>query len=135
MTRFESNDTPANETIQLGMLTPQLKLEMQYVLQQRHDDRRGKLTPTVVARVVRLLIDTATTSLLDFDADEWRQRSAVLLNDTRSRGLLLYAHSTVLDLAEAGGWKPNTRATSGGCTGSAMKATTHCGSTAFHNPG
>ncbi len=103
--RFESNDTPANETIQLGMLTPQLKLEMQYVLQQRHDDRRGKLTPAVVARVVRLLIDTATTSLLDFDADQWRQRSAVLLNDTRSRGLLLYAHLTMLDLAEAGGWE------------------------------
>ena len=103
--RFESNDTPANETIQLGILTPQLKLEMQYALQQRHDDRRGKLTPTVVARVVRLLIDTATTSLLDLDADQWRERSAVMLNDTRSRGLLLYAHSTVLDLAEAGGWE------------------------------
>jgi integrase len=103
--RFESNDTPANETIQLGALLPQLKLEMQFVLQQRHDDRRGKLTPTVVARVVRLLGETGATSLLDHDADGWRERAAVLLNDTRSRGLLLYAHATVMDLAEAGGWE------------------------------
>ncbi|MCT6733813.1 tyrosine-type recombinase/integrase [Rhodococcus qingshengii] len=103
--RFESNETPANEMIQLGMLPPQLKLEMQYVLQQRHTERRGKLTPTVVARVVRLLVAASVTSLLDHDTNQWRERSAVLLSDTRSRGLLLYAHATVSDLAEAGGWE------------------------------
>lgn len=103
--RFESNGTPANETIQLGALTPQLKLEMQYVLQQRHDDRRGTLTPAVVARVVRLLAAVSATSLLDHDAHAWRERATETLADTRSRGLLLAAHATVLDLAEAGGWE------------------------------
>ena len=39
---------PADEIIRLDLLGPQLKLEMQYVLQRRHDERHGKLTPAVV---------------------------------------------------------------------------------------
>ena len=39
---------PASEIIRLDLLAPQLRLEMQYVLQRRHDDRQGKLTPAVV---------------------------------------------------------------------------------------
>lgn len=103
--RFESDETPANETIRLAALAPQLKLEMQYALQQRHDERRGRTTPTIVAAVVRLLLAAGVTSLLDLDTDEWRKRSALLVSDTRSKGLLLYAHAAVLDLAEADGWE------------------------------
>ena len=37
-------ETPlASEMIRFDWLMPQLKLEMQYVLQRRHDDRQGKL--------------------------------------------------------------------------------------------
>lgn len=89
----------------LGSLTPQLKLEMQYVLQHRRDERLGKLAPTNVARVVRPLAQAGVGSLLDHDEDTWREHSTSLRTDTRSRGLLIYAHRTIMDLAEAGGWE------------------------------
>jgi hypothetical protein len=53
--RFTASAPTADETIRLDQLDAQVKLEMQYVLQTRHDERRGKLTPGVVMRVVRLL--------------------------------------------------------------------------------
>lgn len=107
--RFASTPTPANETIRLQALSAQLKLEMQYVLQHRCDQRHGTLTPTVVTRVARLLVDSGATSLLDHDEPEWIRRGAAMANDTRAKGFLLYAHRTVLDLAEAGGWEAEYR--------------------------
>ena len=85
-------ETPlASEVIRLDRLAPQLKLEMQYVLQRRHDDRQGKLTPDVVMRVVRALVDADVGSLLDHDEDAWHERTRLPINDTRSRGFLGYA--------------------------------------------
>ena len=95
----------ASEVIRLDRLTPQLKLEMQYVLQRRHDERQGKLTPDVVMRVVRMLADADAASLLDHDEDAWGERIKLLINDTRARGLFGYAYRAVADLAEAGGWE------------------------------
>lgn len=40
---------------------------------------------------------------LDYEEDTWLRRRVV--NDTRSRALLLYARRAVADLAEAGGWE------------------------------
>jgi hypothetical protein len=48
--RFTESSLTADETIDLGLLGGQLRLEMQYVLQTRHDERRGKVTPGVVMR-------------------------------------------------------------------------------------
>jgi hypothetical protein len=96
---------PADESVRLDQLTPQLRLEIQYTLQQRRDKRAGKLTPTVVARVVRLLAASSATPLLDHDEDAWLARADGIVNDTRSRALLLYAQRTVADLAESGGWE------------------------------
>ena len=99
-------ETPlASEMIRLDRLTPQLKLEMQYVLQRRHDDRQGKLTPDVVMRVVRALADANVSSLLDHDEDTWHERIRWGRQDTRARGLFGYAYRAVADLAEAGGWE------------------------------
>lgn len=53
--RFAAETPLASEQIRLDRLTGQLKLELQYVLQRRHDDRQGKLTPDVVMRVVKAL--------------------------------------------------------------------------------
>jgi hypothetical protein len=78
---------------------------MQYVLQARHDECRGKVTPDVVMRVVRFLADSPVTSLTDHDEDIWRQHGRSALNDSRSRGFLGYAYRKVADLAEAGGWE------------------------------
>ncbi len=75
---------------------------MQYALQCRHDQRRGKVTPTIVGRVVRLLVAAEVSSLLDHDETGWRQRSGQL--DSNARGLLMFAHRILADLAEGDGW-------------------------------
>ncbi|ART74434.1 integrase (plasmid) [Mycobacterium dioxanotrophicus] len=99
---FVPTGLPANETIRLGTLAPALRLEMQYALQCRHDQRRGKVTPTIVGRVVRLLVAAEVSSLLDHDEAGWRQLSGQL--DSNARGLLMFAHRVVADLAEDDGW-------------------------------
>jgi integrase len=96
---------PADQSIQLGSLPPQLRLEMQYTLQQRRDQRVGKLQPIVVTRVVRLLASSAATSLLDHNEDTWLDIAKGTVNDSLGRALLLYARRAVADLAETGGWE------------------------------
>ncbi len=103
--RFAAETPLASEVIRLDRLTGQLKLEMQYVLQRRHDDRQGKLTPDVVMRVVRALAAADVGSLLDHDEDAWQERTRLKINDTRSRGFLGYASRVIADLAEADGWE------------------------------
>jgi integrase len=103
--RFTESSPTADETIHLGQLGGQLRLEMQYVLQSRHDERRGKVTPGVVMRVVRLLTDMPLTSMTDYDEHTWHQHGRSAVRDSRTRGFLSYAYRTVADLAEAGGWE------------------------------
>jgi hypothetical protein len=104
--RFEPGwVVPADESIQLGGLPPQLQLEIQYTLQQRRDRRVGKLQPSVVARVVRLLAGSSASSLLDHDEDTWLAIADGTANDSLGRALLLYARRAVADLAETGGWE------------------------------
>src|SRR4029077_2436324 len=99
-------ETPlASEMIQLDRLGPQLKLELQYVLQRRHDDRQGKLPPDGVMRVARALAAATVDSLLDHDEEAWQERTRLTINDTHSRGFLGYACRGIADLAEAGGWE------------------------------
>ena len=121
--------------IRLDLLAPQLKLEMQYVLQRRHDERRGKLAPHVVNRVVRLLASGPVTSLLDNDEDTWRDRGR------RSQRQLSRVACSATPTGASPTWprpaagKPNTRAMSGGCAASASTATAPCGSTGFPSRG
>ncbi len=102
---FAAEKPLASETIRLDRLAPQLKLELQYVLQHRHDDRQGKLTPDVVMRAVRALVDADVGSLLDHDEDVWHDRTRLPTSDSCSRGFLGYAARVIADLAEAGGWE------------------------------
>ena len=81
--RFAETRHLASEVIRLDRLNPQLKLEIQYVLQRRHDERQGKLTPHVVMRVVRTLAEADVASLLDHDEDAWNERIPLLINDNR----------------------------------------------------
>jgi len=96
---------PADQCIQLGQLPPQLRLELQYTLQQRRDRRVGKLAPSVVTRVVRLLAASSVTSLLDHNEGTWLTIADGTVNDSLGRALLLYARRAVADLAETGGWE------------------------------
>ena len=104
--RFEPGwIVPADGLIELGSLPPQLRLEIQYILQQRRDRRVGKLQPGVVTRVVRLLAGSSATSLLDHDEGTWLKIADGTVNDSLGRALLLYARRAVADLAETGGWE------------------------------
>lgn len=101
--------------IRLDRLTGQLKLELQYVLQRRHDDRQGKLTPDVVLRAVRALIDGAwarcSTTTKTTGTSELGCRSTTLAAAAFSATPAGWSPAW---LKPAGG-KPSTRAMSGGC--------------------
>src|SRR5260370_1424270 len=88
--------------IRLDGLPAQLKLEMQYALQRRHDERAAKAPPIVVMTAVRFLAASGASSLLDRTEQEWRDQ----LGRPRSKAaaLLAWFRRQVADLAEGTGW-------------------------------
>jgi integrase len=87
----------------LSMLPRQLRLELQYALQCRADDRTVKVNPVVLRALVRYLATSGASSLLDRSEQEWRDDPpAVSVKLTVA--LLAYAHRTVTTLAEGEGW-------------------------------
>ena len=92
---------PGHERIRFAGLPAHLKLEMQYALQCRHDERAGKAVPGVVMMVVRFLAASGASSLLERTEQEWRA-------DFGKRGtavaLLAWSRRQVADLAADGGW-------------------------------
>jgi len=95
-----------DQIVRLDRLGPQLRLEVQYALQCRHDERTTKVSPAVVMRLVRFLATTSFSSLLDpkDDADESQVRRAEP-KEPSTRALLAYARRRVEDLADADGWE------------------------------
>ena len=90
------------QTIRLDGLPAHLKLEMQYALQRRHDERTAKAPPAVVMAAVRFLAASGASSLLDHTGQEWRDQ----LGATRAKAaaLLAWFRGQVADLAEGTGW-------------------------------
>jgi integrase len=106
VTRFATVEITEEEIIRLSGLGAQLKLEIQYALQCRHDQRGTKTLPAVVMALVRALVASNATSLLERTEDEWRtQIGRPAPKDSNLRALLIYARRRVEDLAEAGGWE------------------------------
>jgi integrase len=102
---FDTIALPTDEAIGLGQLGTQLRLELQYALQCRHDDRTSKMSPAVVNRLVRFLVATNTTSLLDHPEVGWRVTSSHRVpEDPSARALLVFARRKVDDLAHDDGW-------------------------------
>lgn len=102
--RFAKVEITEDQIVRVGGLTPQLRLEIQYALQCRHDQRTTKTFPAVVMALVRALTTANASSLLELTEHEWRTRIG---RPTHSmmRSLLLYARRQVADLVEAGGWE------------------------------
>jgi integrase len=105
--RFVPRPTTADETIELGKLARQLKLEVQYALQCRRDDRTGKLAPAIVRRAVNFLAEGWVVSLLDNGEDELRAKAYRRMPQDPAVGrFLVYAHRKLADLAHGGaGWE------------------------------
>jgi len=92
----------ADETIRFGQLEPQLRLEIQYALQCRRDERASKTQPGVVMLVVRFLTNITVTSLLARSEQQWRTE---LAHQRTAAAFLIYARRKVEDLADADGWE------------------------------
>ena len=103
--RYADNDpVPGHERIHLHTLPAQLKLEIQYALQCRWDERTVKVQPMVVMQIVHFLASCPESSLLDRPEDEWRKRiGRPAPKDSNRRALLVYARRRLEDLAAGGG--------------------------------
>ncbi|HJT04961.1 MAG TPA: site-specific integrase [Pseudonocardiaceae bacterium] len=98
--------TPSHEQLNFQGLGGQLKLEMQYALQCRHDDGEIKTPPSRVRHVVLFVARSGAQSLLDWTEEAWKERfprtSAGASNS--SRALLVYARRRVEELQHGRGW-------------------------------
>jgi integrase len=94
-----------SERIDLRMLGPQLRLEVQYALQRRHDEEKSKIVPLVARDVVRVLARSQLASLLDWPEQSWKQRLPRLTAGPNARALVICARRDVENLALGLGWE------------------------------
>jgi integrase len=102
-TRFERAPVLADEVVRLGTLPAQLRLEIAYALQCRHDERTSKAPTPVVMQMVRALAVMEVVSLLDISEGQLRQQ--IYPSMPNARALALYARRRLEDLRDAGGWE------------------------------
>jgi len=87
----------------------QLKLELQYALQCRHDERQVK-TPAAVARpVIALAASSPVSSLLDWPPEQWSEffdaHHAARHGKNGQLAFLRYAHGRLEGLHSGSGWE------------------------------
>ena len=95
-----------SEHIDLHRLPVPLRLEVQYVLQRRHDEASAKIVPAWVQRLLNALADVGVTSLLDRPEDFWKSFRAP--SGSRPTGwcaFLLDARRRIENLAHGCGWE------------------------------
>ncbi|HUG84270.1 MAG TPA: site-specific integrase [Euzebya sp.] len=91
------------DTFDLRRLSSQLRLEVGYSIQCRHDDRTVRLIPEMIRQFVDLLATTDVTSLLDRPIDDWVADAIATGRagaGSRTVGQLRYAYMRLIDLAE-----------------------------------
>ena len=105
---YDSDWVPPHERIDLSGLAPSLRLEMQYVLQRRHDEGRIKTRPAVARQVAAFLAGSGAGSLLDLAEQAWVQRHARQYpkrGHNTARALLRFACRQIDQLAHGRGWE------------------------------
>jgi integrase len=100
----------AVDQVDLRALPAQLKPEVQYALQCRADQRRGKLRPRDAQLVVRVVAASGASSLLAWPEAAWDAMfdsltRAVGARYTTARGFLRLAWQCVDELARGQGWE------------------------------
>lgn len=83
-------------------LAPQLKLELQYAVQSRHDQATIVAAPPVIAWAIRITKHAAVTSLLDLSAEQWRELAGA--KEGTYQRFLIFARETVETLRDGAGW-------------------------------
>jgi hypothetical protein len=87
--------------------SPGLRLEVQFALQCRHDDRRATLTPQIVGPLLRRIAASGVASLLDWPIQRWEHQFPSLNRSdvNRQLGFLRYARARLEDLHQGSGWE------------------------------
>lgn len=91
------------DTFNLRELTLQLRLEVAYSIQRRHDERRVRLIPVMIHQLVALLAASEAGSLLDRPVEDWVTEAIATgraRTGSRTIGQLRYAYRHLQDLAE-----------------------------------
>ena len=83
-------------------LTAQLKLELQYAVQCRHDQATITAAPPVIAWTIRTAKNAAVTSLLNLSAEQWRELAGS--KEGTYQRFLIFARDTVETLRDGIGW-------------------------------
>jgi integrase len=92
------------ERIDLRCLPPQLRLEVQYVLQLRRDEAKAKIVPVRLQPILRGLAATNISSLLDKPDHYWRRCAIPPGTGTGWRAFVLDGHRRIDSLAFGCGW-------------------------------
>ncbi|WP_385618250.1 site-specific integrase [Streptomyces sp. P8-A8] len=87
----------------------QLKLELQYALQCRHDERQVNTHSSAVSPVIRLTAASEAGSLLEWPMEQWSEHFAAMRGASHDQNgqlaFLRYAHEHLEDLACGSGWE------------------------------
>jgi hypothetical protein len=103
-TAARADPGPGSEWIDVRCLRGQLRLEIQYVLQCRGDERQAPLRPARVQRILRDLAATGVASLLDRPEQEWAE-SGPRSKAGGGRQFVLDARARIEQLAFGSGWE------------------------------
>lgn len=97
------------EHIDLTVLEPHLRLEMQYVLQQRHDNPADQalLRPSLLRHVFGLVAASGMPSLLAWPEPDWRvfTDASATRSWSSTRSFLIYARDRLEALQYGVGWE------------------------------
>jgi integrase len=103
----QKNSVSVQEHIDLRPLEPHLRLEMQYVLQQRHDDAANlaRLRPSYLQHLFGILANSGMPSLMAWPDDEWSSFVDASASVKPTRPLLIHAREQVETLQHGTGWE------------------------------
>jgi len=100
---------PGPERFAFGQLPPHLRLEVQYAVQQRHDDGRIRTPPDRVQQFIRAAAASGVHSLLDWPEEQWLAYGPLARPGTaQARSLAVQARRQVEDLHYGRSWTGGT---------------------------
>jgi integrase len=114
---IESCERLGKAVIDFRPLQGQLRLELQYAVQLRHDERKAILPPMVATIAIRYAARSGASSLLDRAAEQWRQaglRQTSGASDgggkyRRASAFLVFARDAAETLRDGAGWDSEYR--------------------------
>ncbi len=95
---------PGHEWIDVRCLPGRLRLEIQYALQCRGDERQARLRPVTVQQILRDLAATGAASLLERTEEQWAEPGPGGIRARGGRQFVLDARDRIEHMAFGSGW-------------------------------